>query len=191
MKKYIFAVLSIIFISACSMQLPPNHWQHQSAVAFNAYVKDFMYGDDALAKNDLKRAVKHAKKSADLNTLAKIYLGKCALNISVGIEDNCNEYQSIASLVDDEALSHYYGVITKTSSQSPDTILNTNKATSILLNGALKKDVLSDIQRAKLLEVASYNGYKRAALFWLHESKSHTDESSKKEFYQQKIDAMQ
>lgn len=184
-------MLIVLFISACSFQTPPNQWQHQSAAAFNAYVRDFMHGDDLLAKNDLQRAIKHAKKSADLSTLAKIYLGKCALNISVGIEDSCKEYQEIASLVDDETLSQYYGIITKTSALHPDTILDTDKATSVLLNGALKKKHLTRPQREHLLEVASYNGYKRAALFWLEQSKLHASTDAEKKFYQHKIDVMQ
>lgn len=190
MKKYSLILSIAILLFGCSFATPPNEWRYKSADAFNSYVKDFMSGEDALARNDMRRAVKHAKKSADLTTLARVYLGKCALNISVGIEDRCEEYKSISHLVEDEELSNYYAVITKTSTLNPNTILNSSKATSLLLNGALKKDTLNETERTEYLKVASYNGYKKAVLFWLNESKIHTNESAKKEFFQQKIEAL-
>lgn len=190
MKKYSLILFIAALFSACSFKTPPNQWQRQSADAFNSYVKDFMHGEDSLAKNDLRRAVKHAKKSADLTTLARVYLGKCALNVSVGVADKCEEYKSVSTLVEDEELSNYYGVITKTSTLNPNAILDKNRATSILLNGALKKDTLNDAQRAKYLQVASYNGYKKAVLFWLNESKINTSDEDKKEIFQQKIEAI-
>lgn len=190
MRLYHVIFIAALLFSACSFKTPVNAWQHKSADAFHSYVKEFMSGEDNLAKDDLRRAIKHAKKSADLTSLARVYLGKCALNISVGIEDKCEEYKSISSLVDDEELSNYYAVITKTSTLNPDTILDTTKATSILLNGALTKEELSDEQRAKLLKLASYHGYKKAVLFWLEESEKHTHDKSKKEFYKEKIEVI-
>ncbi len=183
--KIIF-ILALLF-SACSFKTPGNEWQYKSADAFHSYVKDFMSGEENLARADLRCAIKHAKQSADLTSLARVYLGKCALNISVGIEDKCEEYKSISHLVANEELSNYYGIITKTSRLPAITILDTTKATSILLNGALTKDTLNDEQRVKLLELASYHGYKKAVLFWLEESKKHTNDKTRKAFFQEKI----
>ena len=190
MRKYSIALLITGLLFGCTFKTPTNEWQYKSADAFSAYVKDFMQCEDGLAKYDLKRAVKHAKKSADLSSLARVYLGKCALNISVGIVDRCDEYKKISNLVDDEELFNYYGIITKTSTQNPNDILDTNKATSILLNGALKKDELSSEERANMLEVSSFHGYKKAVLFWLEESKKHSEQEAQKEFFQQKIEAL-
>ena len=190
MIKYIFILFIIIYFSACSFKTAPNEWQYKSANAFDSYVNDFMSEQDILAQNDLRQALKYAKKSANLSTLARIYLGKCALNISVGIEDKCKEYQSISNLVDDKELSNYYGIITRTSALNPDTILDSSRATSILLHGVLTKEMLNEIQRAELLKVASYHGYKRAVIFWLLESKGHTQNKNKKAFFQQKIEAI-
>ena len=190
MKKYSLALLTTLILFGCSFKTPANEWQYKSADAFSSYVKNFMQGEDILAKNDLKRAIKHAKKSADLTSLARVYLGKCALNISVGIADKCNEYKKIAHVVDDEVLSNYYGIITKTSDSNPNDILDTNKATSILLNGALRRDDLSSEERAHMLDVASFNGYKKAVLFWLNESKKHSEQEAQKDFFQQKIEAL-
>jgi len=190
MKQYTFALFIAIMIFGCSFKTPANEWKYKSADAFSSYVKNFMQGEDILARNDLKRAIKHAKKSADLTSLARVYLGKCALNISVGIADRCEEYKKISNVVDDEELFNYYGIITKTSTQNPDDILDTNRATSILLNGALKKDELSSEERTNMLELSSFHGYKKAVLFWLEESKKYSEEEAQKEFFQQKIEAL-
>ena len=190
MKKYTVALLTTLILLGCSFKTQANEWQYKSADAFSSYVKNFMQGEDILAKNDLNRAIKHAKKSADLTTLARVYLGKCALNISVGIADKCNEYKKISNVVDDEVLANYYGIITKTLDLNPNDILDTNKASSILLNGALKKDKLSSEERTYMLDVASFNGYKKAVLFWLRESKKHSVQEAQKTFFQQKIEAL-
>jgi len=190
MRKYSIALLITGLLFGCTFKTPTNEWQYKSADAFNSYVKDFMQCEDSLAKHDLKRAVKHAKKSADLSSLARVYLGKCALNISVGVVDGCDEYKNISHLVEDEKLESYYGIITKTSGQDPNDILDTDKATSILLNGALQKDKLSTQERAKMLEVSSFHGYKKAVVFWLKESSKYADSEAEKEFFQQKIEAI-
>ena len=87
---------SLLLFSACSFKSPPNQWQFKSTAAFDSYTKNFLSSNDALAKNDLSRAIKHAKQSADLKMLARVYLGECALNISVGIDDNCKDYLNIS-----------------------------------------------------------------------------------------------
>ena len=190
MKKYSITLLIAIMLFGCSFKTAPNEWQYKSADAFSSYVKNFMQGEDVLAKNDLKRAVKHAKKSADLTSLARVYLGKCALNISVGIADRCDEYKKISNLVDDEELFKYYTIITKTSTQNPNDILDPNRVTSVLLNGALKKDSLTNAERAHMLDISSFNGYKKAVLFWLKESKRDSNKKAQKDFFQHKIEVL-
>ena len=107
MIKIIFILFSII-IAGCSLKTPTNEWQYKSTAAFSKYTQDFLVGNDSLAKYDLERAVKHAKKSANLNQLARIYLGECALNISVGIQDDCQKYAHISDVVEDNSLHAYY-----------------------------------------------------------------------------------
>jgi len=191
MKKSILVALLVFLLSACSLSTPPDAWRYKSADAFSAYVEDFMSGDDALAHSDLQRAIQNAKKSADLSSLARIYLGKCALNISVGIEDSCSEYQEISNLVEDAKLQNYYEIITKKSALPAETILDTNRVTSVLLNAALTKETLSNTQRTKMLELASLHGYKKAVLFWLQESAKYSKEQVLKERFNQTRDCLE
>lgn len=186
-------ILSLILLSACSFKTPPNQWQYKSTTAFNAYAQNFLSMQDSLAKDDLKRAIKHAKKSADLTQLAKIYLGECALNISVGAEKSCQKYENISSLINSPELNAYYKLITKNITieeikylpnnykefalhtldaefdKSKKVILEIKKPTSSLLCSALIKESLDKDFIEKMIQLASYNGYKRVILFWLTE----------------------
>ena len=110
MIKILTLSLSLVLFSACSLpdfKTHPNAWQHKSANAFNSYTKNFLSNNNALAESDLKRATQHAKSSANLSSLARIYLGECALNISVGSLDNCAKYNDISNLVNSKKLDVY------------------------------------------------------------------------------------
>jgi len=205
MIKISFLLFLMIF-SGCSLKTPTNEWQYKSSTAFSMYTKDFLTGEETLAKNDLTRAVKHAKKSADMTQLAKIYIGECALNISVGINDNCKNYTNISNLVNNDLLNAYYdfiklsikkeqvkylpkdyhsfayNLIKKDFKSANEDIFNMPKATSSFLSASLMKENILPSSRKKIISLASYNGYKKVVLFWLNESKknSHNREDIRK-----------
>nr|WP_321267523.1 hypothetical protein [uncultured Sulfurimonas sp.] len=195
MIKAIFLTICILLLSACSFKSPPNQWQYKSTAAFESYTKNFLSSEDALAKNDLSRAIKHAKHSANLKTLARVYLGECALNISVGIDDNCNSYKEVAALIDDKSLDAYFTFITSKSSievenlnkiyknfasfvnvkdfdNAQKEIFKITKPTSKLLAASLIKDKLSIQTVDEMINIASFNGYKKSVLFWLNVKKT-------------------
>jgi len=205
MIRALLLTISLLLLSACSFKSPPNQWQYKSSAAFDSYTKNFLSSNDALAKNDLKRAVKHAKQSADLTMLSRIYLGECALNISVGIEDRCEDYKNIANIVNDKTLDAYYNLITlkldklkllylstpykdfalylikKDFAKAESEILKISKPTSKLLAASLMKDSISSYTREEMIKIASFHGYKKSVLFWLNEAKkSSTDENKRK-----------
>ena len=189
-ERILFFVIFLLF-SACSFQTPSNEWQYKSASAFHAYTEDFLSDDAYMANNDLKRAIAHAKKSANLETLARVYLGKCALNISVGIPDNCQEYQEIATVVEEVSLHHYYQLIEKKfSMDDAKKSLDMSRATSKLLVGAIYKEEIDDAKREELLEVASYHGYKKAVLFWLHQQLIHSSDAKEQIKLKKKINIL-
>ena len=191
-------ILFLIFLSGCSLKTPVNNWQYKSANAYNSYTKNFLSDNEVLAKNDLSRATKHAKKSADLTQLAKVYLGECALNISVGIEDNCEKYRNISSVVNDKELDVYYqfidssikenqvkylpkryhsfayNILKKDFKNANKDILNMKKPLSSFLCAGIIKEKIQRNTIQKIIDLASYRGYKRVVLFWLNESLKHT-----------------
>lgn len=203
MKKPTIYLLTILLFSGCSFDTPPNEWQYSSVNAFDSYTKNFLRSNDNLAKNDLQRAVKHAKNSAELTHLGSIYLGECALNISVGIADKCKKYQDIEELIGSKTLDAYYDFLTlsireeqisqlpkiyrefiwhvksKEFSEANKDIAKMDKPTSQLLAASLLKDKIEKNTIEKVIEVASFNGYKKTLIFWLNKLKERT--SSKKE----------
>ncbi|MEA3330440.1 MAG: hypothetical protein U9Q29_01950 [Campylobacterota bacterium] len=203
MKKLTIYLLTALLFSGCSFDTPPNEWQYKSVNAFDSYTKNFLSSNDNLAKNDLQRAVKHAKNSSDLTHLGSIYLGECALNISVGITDKCEKYQDIKDLINSQTLNAYYDFLTlnikeKQISQLPkiyrdlvwhvkneeftkinNDIVKMDRPTSQLLSTSLLKDKVDNNTIERVIEVASFNGYKKAVIFWLNELKNRTNDKKK------------
>lgn len=211
MIKIAILTISLILFSACSFKTPPNQWQYKSTSAFDSYTKNFLSANDALARNDLNRAKKHAKSSADLTMLSRIYLGKCALNISVGIEDECIEYKKIADVVNNKALDAYYNFITlnldaskiehldasykdfalylakKDFKNADAQISKISKPTSKLLSASLMKEQLSSKTIQEMIKISSFHGYKKSVLFWLNEAKVKTTDENERANLSKKI----
>ncbi len=194
MIKYLLVAIIVIFFSACSFKKEPNDWQYKSANYFKEYQDNFLSSNDFVAKNELSQAIKYAKKSSDLKTLARVYLGECALNISVGINDRCEEYQIISTAVESKELDAYYAFITKNLKdeemqflekhyqkfvEKEGDIFDMPRVSSTLLCASLMRDELDDASREKLTGIASYHGYKKVVLFWLNEQKKHLSDIEK------------
>ncbi|MBU0721769.1 hypothetical protein KJ877_10530 [bacterium] len=211
MKKFSIYFLTAFLFLGCSFKTPPNQWQYDGTNAYESYKKNFLAANESLAKNDLARAVKHAKVSANLNLLARIYLGECALNLSVGIKSECTKYQNIKAVITDKELESYYRLLrlelhnidisslpkdyrdfarhveTSRYKQAAEDILAMENTSSKLLAAALIKEHLNNPLRYTLIETASFHGYKKAVLFWLNETKHHTLDGTEKEILSQKI----
>lgn len=215
MKNILLLLLMSILFLGCSFKKTPNKWEYESAAAFESYKKNFFSQNDNLAKNDLNRAIEHAKSGSDFNTMATIYLGECALNISVGVDDKCEEYLAIKDLTSDASLQPYYNFITDTLDKEQITLLPSiyqnyvwhirykeytkaqqdiatmTKMSSKFLAAALMKEHLDDKMRARMIELASYYGYKKVVLFWLAESKKWTKNKKELELLDKKISVLQ
>jgi len=191
MIKIALLISILSLFNACSFKTPVNQWQYKSTNAFSSYTTNFLSSKDILAKNDLQRALKHAKVTADLSTLAKIYLGECALNISVGIEDKCLKYQNIHPTLKSKSLEAYYNLLTLTIgpqtieslpahyqdfathllnteyTKANQDVINIEKATSKILAGALLQEAIEEKTIRNVIKVSSLHGYKKSVLYWL------------------------
>ncbi len=215
MTKVFLTLLVLAFLGGCSFTAKPDAWKYKSINAFSSYTKNFLSARDALAKSDLARAVSHAKSSADLTQLSRIYLGECALNISVGIQDRCQKYLSIADLVQNKELDAYYKFIRwqidpqdldalipsyrdfarykiKNESQKAiESLFEMDKITSKLLAASLIQEKLSFEDVQKLIELASFYGYKKSVLYWLHVQKTKTTQNTQRERIAKKIKVLE
>ena len=191
--KLIFLILSSMFLfQGCSFKSPQNQWEYNSSSSFNSYTKYFLSDDDSLAKSDLERAIKYAKQSADLEQLARIYLGACALNISVEQDDKCKNYKDIEEFVLSEELKAYFSMLRKEVRKEEikylpkqyqvfeeykfekqydlafEAINSMEQISSQFIAASLIKNELKKSQVKLLIEKASFYGYKKIVLFWLN-----------------------
>ena len=191
MKKLIFYTIIMIVFSACSFKTPENEWKIKSVNAFDSYTQNFLKSNDTLAKNDLKRAIKHAKNSANLDTLGGIYLSECALNISVGIDNNCSKFVNIQDLIYDKNYNSYKDFILgnfekKQISSLPKNyhefakdliennyekanqdVQNIKNIKSKLIAAAILKENINKETIKNIIKNTSHYGYKKAIIYWL------------------------
>lgn len=211
MIHFVFLTSLVLFLGGCSFQSPPNEWQYKSSNAFESYTKNFLQDNKLLAKNDLARAQEHARMSADLTMLARVYLGKCALNHAVGVKDSCQEYLELRSLVEEKSLNSYYALLQNKMTQESITqlpkryqdfarslnskeynkafeaILSMETISSQLIAASLLSEYLSYEQKQNMLSLSSFYGYKKASLFWLEEIKENTQDAKMIEQIEKKI----
>jgi len=210
MIKYVF-LITILLFGGCSFKSEPNEWAYKSSNAFGSYTKNFLMGNDLVAKNDLKRAVTHAKSSADLTQLARIYLGVCALNMSVGIDDKCKTYTDMSDVAPAKFLRSYYelmqgtisekevesldekyqhfalSIINKNYAQAKKDIFDTTNISSKLLGASLLKEELTFDEVQKIIDAASFYGYKKSVIYWLKIQKTKTNDINTMRLIEKKV----
>jgi len=188
--KIVIFILVFIF-AGCSFKTPIDQTSFKLHSAFKSYQTDFLSGDEVLARYDLKRAILFAKQNANVTQLATIYLGQCALDISVGVENSCKEYKNISDLLDDKKLQNYNhliklelkdieieklppqyqefakALIQKEYQKAIKNAMDIKNISSKLIALALIKDKLNKQEIKHILEITSLYGYKKSSIFWL------------------------
>ncbi|MEA1982920.1 MAG: hypothetical protein U9N39_05185 [Campylobacterota bacterium] len=202
MIKIALLISTVFLFSSCSFGKKPNAWESRSSNNVKIYTDAYLSSNDLIARSSLSKAIKNAKQSDDLSSLATIYLGECALNISVGIENECSKYANLQDLVQSDSLDAYYSLIRKkivkkqlvylpkhyrafaTSYLKKDykkaieELLAIEQTSSALVCAALIKDELNRSSREAVMKRASVYGYKRAIIFWLKEMQMHSKSST-------------
>ncbi|NIA19948.1 MAG: hypothetical protein GWP07_05930, partial [Xanthomonadaceae bacterium] len=137
-----------------------------------------------------------ARCSADLEPLARIYLGECALHAAVLIDDQCSNYVRISDMlgtqeelknyafmlqkrmndVDEAMLPHQYRAFVKKIKRKDfktafSNIKNMPDTSSKLIAASLMKDQLDNTMLAYIIDQASFRGYKKSVIAWLRFSK--------------------
>ena len=214
MRLSIITIFILIFFQACSLKTPKNQWEYNSSSAFSSYVNNFLTSEFDLANDDLNKAVKYAKQSANLNQLGGIYLGSCALNISVGIKDECKEYNQIKELLNSEELSAYYSMLQNKIDKKQieflpkqyqsfqlnklsniDNIFTSIKSieevSSQFIAASLVIEHLKKSEIKYLLDKASSYGYKSLVLFYLKNLYNIEEDIEQKQLILKKIKILQ
>ncbi len=183
--------LVLLFLIGCAGTTPPNKWQYDSSNYFEEYKNSYLKGESDLAKDFLTKALKSAKSSSNLETLASIELGRVALRLSLFKDLNLKEYKKIEPLIDSKELKAYARLLSK--SLTPKDIKNLPKRyqrfakayldgdftkakseikklknpLSKMVAGALIKSHLDDETISDIVDSISFYGYKVAVIRWL------------------------
>ena len=189
-----FKVISLLFfalLSACSFQQPQNAWQYKAVTAFEKYQDYYLENRAILADSERKKAINFAKQSAHLNTLARVYLGDCAIQFAALNKSDCSAYQKVAPLIDDPELSAYFHLLSgqlsqtdisqlpenyrgfartllqKSTARLQDEILLIPELTSRLIAASIAKPSLNLNIIRTLIDQTALRGYQLASIRWM------------------------
>ena len=209
-RWYIFISLTILF-AGCAGDPPPNQWQYDSSSQFEEYKNSYLKGENDLARDFLTKALKSAKSSSNLETLASIELGRVALRVGLFKRANLKEYKKIEPLIASKELKAYAKLLSKT--LTPNDVKNLPKRyqqfakaylrgdylsakrrviemkrpLSKMVAGALIKEHLDDKTISNIVDSISFYGYKVAVIRWLEFWKSRTKNSTLKKQLSKKL----
>lgn len=211
MKILIPTLLLFFLFQGCSFKTPANQWEYNSASAFDSYAKNFLTNNDDIAEDDLNRAIKYAKQSANLEQLSRIYLGVCALNISVGKKDDCKKYKKIEDLVPSLELKAYF-LMLQNSLQKEDisnipnqyqdfseykylkkydlsfeSIKDIEQPSSKFIAASMIKNKMNKSEIKHIINEASFYGFKKVVLFWLDYLKQIEENKIEKDKIEKKL----
>ncbi len=189
--RYITLFITFFILAGCSFKSNDRYkYRTNSSNSFQSYTKYYLKGDTLLASSELRQAIKNAKEGSDINTLATIYLGECALHKAILIDDSCKEFNSIKEFVDDKTLQNYYLFINKNINdldinslpkryqefalylknraynKAFEAIKSMENISSKLIAAYLIKEHLTKDQIRYLIKETSSMGYKKATLRW-------------------------
>lgn len=211
MIRYILLACSLLLLSACSFTTPKNDWQINSINAYESYKKYYLKGEDNLANTDMKRAVKYAKQSADLNTLARIYLSECALHVSVLEDDDCKKYKELDDLVTSDELRSYslflQNKITKDDiknlpsryqdfseyvqkkeyKNAQKELEKMDDIVSKMVAASLIREYLDPKSIKNIIDEASFYGYKKAVINWMKFYETKVTDSTERDLINKKL----
>ena len=211
MTRYLLLFFTLFIFGACSFTTPKNDWQLKSVNAYESYQSYFLKNEQNLADADLKRALKYAKQSADLDTLARIELSRCALHVSVLENRECGEYLELEPVASSAKLHSYYLFLqnkdTKSDSKelpsrykafarykedgdyenAQKELLKMEDTVSKMISASLIKDSLHRSTIKSIIDEASFSGYKKAVINWMRFYLEKTTDVKERDLIEKKL----
>lgn len=214
MNMRVLIIISFLFLfNACSSKSPINQWKIKSSKAFDSYKKNFFSSNVALAESDFETSIRYAKQGGDIEYLASVLLGDCALQISIdGDKKSCHKYKELSMLFDNKRLHSYYHMLTnqplnikylpkkyktfidlkqqKKYDLAFENLIQMKSISSSIIAASLMKKQLQKDQIVLLMEKASLYGYKRLVIYWLRYLNSIEINKEEKAKLEKKIDIL-
>ena len=202
--KFVLLIISLLF-AGCSFKTSNKYkYRVDASNSFDSFKKYYLQGKTRLASIALKRALQNAKEGSDINSIAKIYLGECALHKAMLLHDNCSEYRQIQNLTNDKYLKNYYLFIAgkfqninisllpesyrdfakylkqKNFNAAVKALYNIKNSDSKIIAASLVKDKLSKKDIKKIIDISSSMGYKKVTARWYDFLKTKSTDKEKK-----------
>lgn len=212
--KIVFFISLVLFLSACSSKSPSNRWQYQSNSAYKNFERYYLENRTDMATVEFDRARSYATQSADLDTLARIELSRCALKSALLEPFSCQEYVDLIPVTHDLELQAYYSLLSGTITneslsslpqqyqhlasmrmQNNHELINKeiNKITPLtsrMVAAALVVKSLDEATIEAIIADASYAGYKQAVMVWMNLLLQQTNDDAKRKVLREKLKVM-
>ncbi len=104
--RWFLIIAGVVWLGGCGGKTT-HAWKGQTQSYFERYQKMMLKGESLQAEYYLKDSLKEAKNSPDITTLAKIYLGACAMEKAMMRQSGCASFLSVEALIADPKLSAY------------------------------------------------------------------------------------
>lgn len=199
MMRTLFLIIIVFLLTSCASKKPDDIWKFYSTSYFATFKDGKLKGEEVKAQTSYNRAVAHAKSGTHFETLKRIYLGKCALNKALLIEDNCSEYKAIADIDSDKSLDAYYMFLNAIQGydksllpkqyQAKFELKNLHEVTPIISRFVIAsqhKESLTQVDVDKLIDAGSLYGYRALVINWLEYAYQKFHEES----YKLKLDVL-
>lgn len=193
MKKIICLLMFSILLVGCGSSKPVPAWTDASFNELDNYKKSYLSGKERIAEAYFNKAVDEIKSSGDLDILARAYLTKYAVRVAVLEAFDDSEYLRIEAVepvsqnksfygflkgafdsIDENQLpGQYVGFLRAFKSGKKDNITHEisrmdNPLSKLIAIGLLvKKNKDDEIDLQLAIDIASYNGWKKALLAYL------------------------
>ena len=189
--KIFITLLLLLFISGCSLKTTDRYkYRVNASNSFESYQRYYLQGKTTLASVSLKRAINSAKLGSDIDSLATIYLGECAITNALFINDNCKEYKKVSAIIKNSKLENFYRLLrgkveTVDTKKLPksyisfadflkkgkykkafNAIKDMPSPISKLIAASIIKENLSTEEIKYIIKVSSSMGYRNATIKW-------------------------
>ena len=108
MKRLLGPALIVFLLTGCMGGPPPGpEWRMRAAEATEAYYNAVLTGNSQRAGSSLRRALEAASRSDDLTSLARVHLGRAAMQVALRREPDFDRADELVAITGDPGLAAY------------------------------------------------------------------------------------
>jgi hypothetical protein len=115
MTRAVLALAAVALLGGCFGGQPEGPtWRIRAAEASERYYRAMLAGDAQRANSNLRQALEAASRSDDLTALARVHLGRAAMQVALRREPDLGRAEELVALTGDERLAAYQRLLAGT-----------------------------------------------------------------------------